>query len=238
VISAGLFVVTVVLVVFIFLKFSADDNKQEAKTDLTENILLAEENKVKLPEETQVAVTVGEIEKVGNIQKEESKEKLTEKKTTDKQSGPPPLPKSLVPIEAPLIDEIQTTVNNNVETDSREKNVEISNVPPKEEKKVVEEPTYFVAVEEMPEPIGGLKGIQEKIVYPEIAKRMGVEGKVHVQAFVDESGKVTDVQVIKGIGAGCDEAALDAVLKTKFKPGKQRGKPVRVQITIPINFKL
>ena len=108
------------------------------------------------------------------------------------------------------------------------------------EEKVVEEeaPTYFVAVEEMPEPIGGIKAIQEKIVYPEIAKRAGVEGKVYILAFVDENGNVTKTQIIKGIGAGCDEAARDAVLQTKFKPGKQRGTPVKVQVSIPIVFKL
>jgi len=110
------------------------------------------------------------------------------------------------------------------------------------EEKVVEEkeeaPTYFVAVEEMPEPIGGIRGIQEKIEYPEIAKRAGVEGKVYILAFVDESGNVTKATVLKGIGAGCDEAARDAVLATKFKPGKQRGVPVKVQVSIPIIFKL
>lgn len=110
------------------------------------------------------------------------------------------------------------------------------------EEKVVEEkeeaPTYFVAVEEMPEPIGGIKGIQERITYPEIAKRAGVEGKVYILAFVDEAGNVTKAQVLKGIGAGCDEAARDAVLATKFKPGKQRGVPVKVQVSIPIIFKL
>ena len=53
-----------------------------------------------------------------------------------------------------------------------------------------------------------------------------------------ETGTVTKANVIKGIGAGCDEAALNAVLKTKFKPGKQRGKPVKVQVSIPVVFKL
>ena len=111
--------------------------------------------------------------------------------------------------------------------------------PPKEDKKIVEEePVYFVAVEEMPEPIGGIAEIQKKIVYPEIAKRAGVEGKVYVLAFVNESGIVTDAKIIKGIGAGCDEAALDAVKKTKFTPGKQRGKAVRVQVSIPVVFRL
>jgi len=109
------------------------------------------------------------------------------------------------------------------------------------EEKVVEKkepPKYFIAVEEMPEPIGGITAIQEKITYPEIAKRAGVEGKVYILAFVDETGTVTKAQVIKGIGAGCDEEALNAVLQTKFKPGKQRGVPVKVQVSIPIIFKL
>lgn len=97
---------------------------------------------------------------------------------------------------------------------------------------------YFVAVEEMPEVIGGLASIQSKITYPEIAKRAGIEGKVYVLAFIDEDGNVANAKIIKGIGAGCDEAALDAVKQTKFTPGRQRGTPVKVQVSIPIVFKL
>ena len=110
--------------------------------------------------------------------------------------------------------------------------------PPKEEiSEIEEEQTYFVAVEEMPEPIGGLVEIQKKIEYPEIAKRAGIEGKVFVRAYVDETGTVTNAEIVKGIGGGCNEVALDAILKTKFNPGKQRGKPIKVQVTIPIIFK-
>ena len=155
---------------------------------------------------------------------------------TKQENRPPPPPKPPIPIEAPSEDVLEDIEIEDTEIDLNA-NMEAPPPPPKEEK-VEEEPTYFVAVEEMPEPIGGIKGIQDKIIYPEIAKRAGVEGKVYVLAFVDESGKVTKAQVIKGIGAGCDEAALDAVLKTKFKPGKQRGKPVKVQVSIPIIFKL
>ena len=89
----------------------------------------------------------------------------------------------------------------------------------------------------MPELVGGIKGLQNKIVYPEIAKRVGIEGKVLVQAIVDENGKVISTSTIKGIGAGCDEVAMDAVRNSKFTPGKQRGKNVKVQVTIPIVFK-
>lgn len=104
--------------------------------------------------------------------------------------------------------------------------------------KSINESEYFVAVEQMPSPIGGIKGIQEKIVYPESAKRAGIEGRVYVKAFIDETGKVVSAEIIKGIGGGCDEAAIDAVMKTKFNPGKQRGKPVKVQVTVPIVFRL
>lgn len=97
---------------------------------------------------------------------------------------------------------------------------------------------YYVMVDEMPEPIGGLYAIQSKIKYPEAAKNQGIEGKVYIQAFINELGNVDNAKVIKGIGGGCDEAALDAVMQTKFKPGILKGKQVKVQVSIPITFKL
>jgi protein TonB len=143
--------------------------------------------------------------------------------------APPKLPE---PIEAPLIETKEVIDEPDVKVEEK-----ISPPPPKEVVEVNEEPNYFVAVEEMPQPIGGLKAIQEKIEYPEIAIRASVEGKVFVRAFVDETGTVTNAEIVKGIGAGCDEAALDAIQKTKFTPGKQRGKPIKVQVTIPVVFK-
>lgn len=92
--------------------------------------------------------------------------------------------------------------------------------------------------DEMPEIIGGMYSIQKNIRYPELAKRAGIQGKVYVLALIDENGKVTDTKIIKGIGAGCNEAALEAVKAVSFTPGRQNGKPVKVQVTIPIMFKL
>lgn len=100
------------------------------------------------------------------------------------------------------------------------------------------EATYYVVTDEMPEPIGGLYAIQSKIKYPEAAKNQGIEGKVYILAFINESGNVDNAKVIKGIGGGCDEVALEAVKQTKFKPGRHNGKPVKVQVSIPIKFKL
>lgn len=156
---------------------------------------------------------------------------------TKQENRPPPPPKPPIPIEAPSDDVLQDIDISSTELDVNA-DVKAPPPPPKVEKKVDEEPQYFVAVEDMPEPIGGIAAIQSKIVYPEIAKRAGVEGKVYVTAFVDESGNVTKAEVLKGIGAGCDEAALAAVRATKFKPGKQRGKPVKVQVSIPVIFRL
>ena len=153
---------------------------------------------------------------------------------TKQENRPPPPPKPPIPIEAPSDDVLEDIEIEDTEIDFE---AEIE-APPTPKEDIEEEPTYFVAVEEMPSPIGGIKAIQEKIVYPEIAKRAGVEGKVYILAFVNEQGEVTKAQVIKGIGAGCDEAALNAVLKTRFTPGKQRGKPVKVQVSLRIVFKL
>jgi len=97
---------------------------------------------------------------------------------------------------------------------------------------------YLIAADEMPEPIGGLASIQKNIRYPQLAKLAGIEGKVYVLAFLDEVGNVANARVIKGIGAGCDEAALEAVKIVKFTPARNNGKPVKVQVTIPIVFKL
>lgn len=97
---------------------------------------------------------------------------------------------------------------------------------------------YFVVVEEMPELIGGLEEIQKNIRYPEEARKKGIEGRVYVQFVVTEEGEVDDAKIIRGIGAGADEEALRVVRQAKFEPGYQRGKPVRVQYSLPIFFQL
>ncbi|MCX6173449.1 MAG: energy transducer TonB [Ignavibacteriales bacterium] len=107
-------------------------------------------------------------------------------------------------------------------------------IPPKPK---VEE-IYLVAVDEMPEPIGGMQKIISQVVYPAEAKRNGVAGTVFVLAFVDENGSVRKTLLTKGIGGGCDEAALRAVSASRFKPGKDKGRYAKVQIQIPVPFKL
>lgn len=97
---------------------------------------------------------------------------------------------------------------------------------------------YLPFAEKMPEVEGGLAAIAKNIVYPEMAQKAGVQGKVFVLAFVDEDGSVSDAKVVKGIGAGCDEAAVEAIKKCKFSPGVHEGKKVKVKVAIPIEFKM
>lgn len=97
---------------------------------------------------------------------------------------------------------------------------------------------YLAFAEQMPEPVGGLEGIYKTIKYPELAIKSGVQGKVYVLAFINEDGKVEDVKIVKGIGAGCDEATIEAVKKSKFVPGKSAGKNVKVKMSLQIQFKL
>jgi len=179
---------------------------------------------------------------------------IGEEQKVEEINAPPPL-KSTIKFTPPVVkpddqvkDEYIPTVDELKEVDPGIKTeqgstdgVDYSLIEAEEsvvEEKKEEAPSYFVAVEEMPEPIGGIGAIQALIEYPEIAKRAGVEGRVFVLAFVDENGNVTAAKIIKGIGAGCDEAAIEAIKKTKFKPGKQRGTPVKVQVSIPIVFRL
>jgi TonB family protein len=96
----------------------------------------------------------------------------------------------------------------------------------------------FVVVDKMPELKGGIKSIMENVRYPDLARKAGIEGRVFVQFVVDENGNVINPEVVRGIGAGCDEAALEAVKKAKFEPGFQNGRPVKVKYAIPISFKL
>jgi TonB family protein len=97
---------------------------------------------------------------------------------------------------------------------------------------------YFVVVEEMPKLIGGMKALQAKVEYPAMARRAGIEGRVTVQFIVNEQGNVENAVVVRGIGGGADEEALNVIKEAKFEPGLQRGRTVRVQYALSINFRL
>jgi periplasmic protein TonB len=157
---------------------------------------------------------------------------------------PPPAPIIQQPqiVEVPDEEEIKEDLNLKFDVEvTEDTKVEEVVVAPVEEKENVDE--IFSVVEESAEPKGGMpafyKYVGEKIKYPSQARRMGVEGRVFVQFVVNRDGTIVDVVAIKGIGAGCDEEAVRIVQSAPaWKPGKQRGKPVRQKMVIPIIFKL
>jgi protein TonB len=167
---------------------------------------------------------------------EEQEEIFIEEVIQTKQiETPPPPPRPPVPVEVPndeiLEDEI-IDLDTELDLDGP-----LDLPPPTPPKSEETQDDFFVVVEQMPQLIGGLASLQKKVRYPEMARRAAIEGRVTIQFIVNEQGKVENPRVIRGIGGGCDEEALKAVMTARFKPGMQRGRPVRVQYSLPIVFR-
>lgn len=178
-----------------------------------------------------------------NFQGEQKEVDLTEEQEvvqmeeivqTKHQEKPPPPPRPPVPVEVPNDEVIEDQILNIDAELNLDQELEMPPPPPEEE----EEEDFFVVVENMPQLKGGLAALQQKIRYPEMARKAGIEGRVIIQFIVNEQGRVEDPRVVRGIGGGCDEEALRVVKKAEFEPGRQRGQPVRVQYSLPIVFKL
>ena len=103
---------------------------------------------------------------------------------------------------------------------------------------VIDDEGIYLMCEKMPELVGGMDALQKKIRYPLQAKSLGVQGVVYVQSIINEKGKIIKPKVVKKLGAGCDEEAIRVLKKSKFKPGYDKGKPVKVRFTLPIFFRL
>jgi periplasmic protein TonB len=164
---------------------------------------------------------------------------IEEIQQTQQIEQPPPPPRPPVPIEVPndeILEDDFLDLDATLDLDAPTQ-APPPPPPPREEPRE-QEPEIFVIVEEMPELVGGLASIQSQIRYPEIARKAGVEGRVFVQFVVDENGNVVDPVVTRGLGAGLDEEAIRAVSQARFTPGKQRGQPVRVRMSLPITFRL
>lgn len=101
----------------------------------------------------------------------------------------------------------------------------------------------YTFVEKMPQYPGGdealINFLYGNIQYPQIAKRAGIEGRVIATFIVTEKGEVQDIKIVKGIGAGCDEETIRVLENMpNWKPGFQKGAPVKVRMSVPISFKL
>lgn len=110
--------------------------------------------------------------------------------------------------------------------------------PPPESEQNEDRPEVFEVVEQSPTLIGGSEALYESVEYPAFAKRAGIEGRVVVQFVVDEEGDVQNPTVLKGVHELLDEAAIEAIKEQTFEPGRQRGRPVKVQMKRTVVFQL
>jgi TonB family protein len=101
--------------------------------------------------------------------------------------------------------------------------------------------TVFTMVPEPAEYKGGMmslyKGLGSDLRYPALARKMGIQGKVFIEFVIDQKGKIEYTRVVRGIGGGCDDAAVSALIQQKkWKPARYKGKPVKQKMVIPVNF--
>ena len=171
-------------------------------------------------------------------------EEEVEIQQTSQETPPPPPPPAVQEVE------VLNVVEDNVETESIEVNTEetetevVIAAPVEAPVEEEEEEVVFVVVESMPEFPGGqqalFKYLSENVKYPVIAQENGIQGRVICQFVVNKDGSIVDVEVVRSGGdASLDKEAVRVIKSMpKWKPGKQRGKAVRVKYTVPVNFKL
>ena len=160
-----------------------------------------------------------------------------------KQAPPPP--------EAPKAEEVLNIIENDSKveestvqaSDDTQAAVEVKYTPVEVEEEEVDEQQIFQVVEENPEFPGGMKEcmkfLSNNIKYPQISQENGVQGRVIVQFVVNADGTIVDPVVVRGVDPYLDKEALRVIkLMPKWKPGKQRGKAVRVRYTQPVLFRL
>jgi len=169
------------------------------------------------------------------------------------QEPPPPPPQkssksvSMI-VEVPNVEEIEQEIELDLDIEMTEgteiavyEQIEHVEFDSEIEEEIIEE--IFLVVEEQPQPVGGYEAfynfIYDEIKYPDLALRYRVEGRVFIQFVVEKDGSLTDFVVARGIGIGCDEESIRVLqLAPKWNPGKQRGKPVRVRMILPISFRI
>ena len=165
--------------------------------------------------------------------------------TRQEEVKPPPPP------PPPAVADILNIVEDDVELDeeleimdtemSQDDIVDFSNMVFEEETR--EEGEIFMIVEEMPEFPGGTEALQkylaQSVRFPVIAQENGIQGRVYIQFVINQNGEVTNADILRGVDPSLDREALRVVeAMPKWKPGKQRNRPVRVSYTVPINFVL
>lgn len=176
-----------------------------------------------------------------NLQEQEIVE-MEEIQQTQQENEPPPPPRPPAPVEAPnnaVLEQEDVDFDASLNLDEE---LDVQDNPPapddtEDEDEGDDEPEIFVAVEQSPD-CGGISGLQKEVDYPPFAKKAGIEGRVIVQFVVDEEGNVTNPTVTRGVHKLLDEEAVRAVTNLKCTPGRQRDRPVKVRMSMPVTFRL
>jgi periplasmic protein TonB len=184
-------------------------------------------------------------ESLGQMQMQEIEEEIIPITREQEIKPPPPPPPQVVEVLNIVDDDIEIEDELDLEDTEVTKDMIIDVAPVVTQKKEAEadETEVFFIVEDMPEFPGGELALRQfianSIKYPVIAQENGIQGRVYVTFVVDADGSVSNPRIARGVDPSLDKEALRVVsLLPKWKPGRQRGKPVRVSYTVPINFQL
>ena len=164
--------------------------------------------------------------------------------TREKELKPPPPPRPQVAEILNILDDDDLIENEFIIEDVEAEQKTVIDIEPFVDDVDVADDIPFIIVEEMPVFQGeGLEGfrnwVMKNLRYPEIAAENGISGKVYIQFVVNSKGQVEDVKVIRGVDPSLEKESIRVVMSSpKWVPGRQRGKAVRVQFNMPINFVL
>ena len=188
---------------------------------------------------------VDQAASLGTVMQQEVEDEIIPITRQEEVKPPPPPPPPKV-VEVLTIVDDDTEIEDELDIEDTEADdqtvIDVAPVIQQEEEEAEESEVFFI-VEDMPEFPGGelalRKFIANAIKYPVIAQENGIQGKVYVNFVVDKDGSVSNARIARGVDASLDKEALRVVnTLPKWKPGMQRGKPVRVSYTVPISFVL
>lgn len=187
--------------------------------------------------------SVKSVETLGQLEDVEVDDEIIPITRDEVKPPPPPPPPKLVEVFAIVDDDLELEDEFEIESSEADDETIIDAVPVIKEDIEENSDEIFQVVEENPVFPGGEKAliswITKNINYPVIAAENGIQGKVYVNFVVNKDGGISNATIARGVDSSIDKEALRVVNKLpKWKPGKQRGKAVRVSFTVPINFQL
>ena len=190
---------------------------------------------------TTTDVDVSQFEMVEDLEAEEEIMPITRQEEV--KPPPPPPPPKVADVLNIVEDDVELDEELDIEDTEMDQDTEIDFADLAMEEEEEEDAPVFFIVEGMPEFPGGevelRKYIAKSVKYPVIAQENGIQGRVYISFVVSKKGEVTDVKVARGVDPNLDKEAIRVVkAMPKWKPGKQRGKAVKVSYTVPINFVL